>query len=401
MRIAIVSQEFPPETGSGGIGTQACAKALGLADRGHEVLVISHSVDEFRHESRQGNVHVIRIPGYDSELTIETEQVRWLTYSMRVAVELSRMHADVDLDLAEFPEWGCEAYVHLLNQTAANRIPTAIHLHGPIVMFAHAIGWPDPTSEFYRVARMMEETCLRLADGVYSSSRCSAEWCERHYNLDAAAMPVMHTGIDTSFFRQMPVSKSKRPTVVFVGRLEANKGIDVLVDAGCRLAKLFPDLQIQLLGRPNPNRVRELTQKAAAAGHADMIALPGYISREHLPEFLSRAHVFAAPSYYEGGPGFVYLEAMACGLPVVACNGSGAAEVIENGVTGCLITPGDVEGLHDVLAQLLSDESLRSDMGRRARDYVEREANANDCLDRLETFYCEVAQECRRSPAYI
>jgi glycosyltransferase involved in cell wall biosynthesis len=92
---------------------------------------------------------------------------------------------------------------------------------------------------------------------------------------------------------------------------------------------------------------------------------------------------------------------MACGLPVVACDGSGAAEVIENGVTGCLIPPGDVQALHDGLAQLLSDETLRSDMGERARNYVEREANSNDCLDLLETFYCELAQKCRRSPANI
>jgi glycosyltransferase involved in cell wall biosynthesis len=400
MRIALVSQEFPPETGSGGIGTQAFAKAHGLADRGHEVYVISHSVDEFRHESRQGTVHMIRIPGYDNEFPIATEQVRWLTYSMRVAAELSQLHTKINLDLVEFPEWGCEAYIHLLNRTAANRIPTLIHLHGPIVMFAHAIGWPDPNSEFYRVARTMEETCLRLADAVYSSSRCSAQWCERHYNLSAATMPVIHMGVDTSAFRPMPVSKHDRPTVVFVGRLETNKGVDVLVDAGCRLAKTFPDLKIQLLGRGNQKVVRELFEKATAAGHPNMIELPGYISRERLPEFLSRAHVFAAPSDYEGGPGFVYLEAMACGLPVVACDGSGSAAVIENGVTGFLVPPRDVDALRDVLARLLADEIMRTEIGRRARNYAVREANANDCLNLLEAFYCEVAQKCRRSPAY-
>ena len=147
--------------------------------------------------------------------------------------------------------------------------------------------------------------------------------------------------------------------------------------------------------------IRELRQKAIAAGHPNMIDLPGYVAREQLPEFLSRAHVFAAPSEYEGGPGFVYLEAMACGLPVVACDGSGASEVIENGVTGFLVPPRNVDALHDVLDRLLSDESLRTEMGRRAREYVEREANSNDCLRRLEAFYCEVAQRCQRSPAYV
>ena len=65
MRIALVSQEFPPETGSGGIGTQAFQKAHWLAGRGHDVHVISHSLDGERHEYQQGMVHVIRIPGFD------------------------------------------------------------------------------------------------------------------------------------------------------------------------------------------------------------------------------------------------------------------------------------------------------------------------------------------------
>src|SRR5215203_2728092 len=113
MRIALVSQEFPPETGSGGIGTQAYQKAHWLAAHGHEVHVISHSLDSDRHESQQGRVHVIRIPGFDEVLPIATDEVRWLTYSTCVASELAALHTAVNLDLAEFHEWGCEAYVHL------------------------------------------------------------------------------------------------------------------------------------------------------------------------------------------------------------------------------------------------------------------------------------------------
>ena len=176
----------------------------------------------------------------------------------------------------------------------------------------------------------------------------------------------MHTGIDTSLFRPMPVKKNTRPTMVFVGRIEANKGVDLLVDAGCRLAQSFPELRLQLLGRGSEKTVRGLVERAAAAGHPNMIELPGYVERKQLPEYLSRADVFAAPSDYEGGPGFVLLEAMSCGLPVVACEGSGVSETIEHGVTGCLVPPRDVDALYDSLKSLLADQTLRLEMGQRA-----------------------------------
>ncbi|MCI0334735.1 MAG: glycosyltransferase family 4 protein, partial [Planctomycetes bacterium] len=296
---------------------------------------------------------------------------------------------------------GCEAYVHLLNRTEWNSVPSVIQLHGPIVMFAHALGWPEPDSEFYRVARLMEETCLRLADGIYSSSRCSADWCAKYYGLDTQSIPVLHTGVDTATFRPLPIPKQTRPTIAFVGRIERNKGVDRLVEAGCKLADEFPELRIQVIGRGSPKVVAELSRTANAAGHPDLIEFPGYISREELPEYLSRAHVFAAPSVYEGGPGFVYLEAMACGLPVIACQGSGAAEVIDDGETGFLVEPGNEKSLYQALARLLRDETLRNRMGRCARNYVEREANSEECLSRLESFYCHVVERCRRTPEHV
>lgn len=401
MRIAFVSQEYPPETGSGGIGSQASEKARGLASRGHDIYVISHGTNGTRYERFQDNVHVIRIPGFDEELPIATDSVRWLTYSMRVAAEIAALNSQASLDLVEFPEWGGEGYIHLLNQTDWNRIPSVIHLHGPVVMFAHTIGWPEADSEFFRTARIMEETCLRLADTVFSSSRCSAEWCARHYGLDAESIPVLHTGVDTRVFRPLGVPKAKRPTIVFVGRIEQNKGVGILVEAGCRLAASFPELRVQLIGKGSRAAIDELVDAATAAGHPDLIEPLGYIARDQLPEYLSRAHVFAAPSVYEGGPGFVYLEAMACGLPVIACSGSGATEIVEQGETGLLVRPHDVESLHRALSNLLSDSEMRTRIGGRAREYVLREANSEDCLRRLESFYCEVIESCRISPEQV
>ncbi|UCH26411.1 MAG: glycosyltransferase family 4 protein, partial [Trueperaceae bacterium] len=317
MRIALVSQEYPPETAHGGIASQTYLKAHGLASLGHEVQVISHSSDGSVQRSRDGGVQLIRVPGFDDELPIHTEPVRWLTYSSRVAGAVAELHAHSPLDLVEFPEWGCEGYVHLLNQTEWNHIPTVIQLHGPLVMLAHTVGWPEPDSLFYRIGTEMEGACLRLADAIFSSSRCSADWCVRSYGLSAEDIPVLHTGVDTDLFRPLEVPKAERPTIVFVGKLVANKGVEILLEAALQLTDDFPDLHLRMLGTGEEGIEERLLGRALKAGFSQLLELPGFVGREALPEHLSKAHVFAAPSVYEGGPGFVYLEAMACGLPVI------------------------------------------------------------------------------------
>ncbi len=390
MRIALVSQEYPPETAHGGIGTQTHLKAHGLAARGHEIHVVSHSTDGRRHEYRDGRVSVTRILGADARLPIHTEPARWLGYSVEVAAAVAELHARGSLDVVDFPEWASEGYVHLLNQTAWNRIPTVIHLHGPLVMFAHTMGWPEIDSELYRVGTAMEGTCLRLADAVFSSSRCSAQWCARHYGLDPAKIPVLHTGVDTELFLPRG-AKAERPTVIFVGKVARNKGADVLVEACCRLAREIPGLRLELVGRGEAEFIAGLRRRAEAAGFPELLSLPGFVRREDLPEWLGRAHVFAGPSVYEGGPGFVYLEAMACGLPVVACSGSGASEAVRPGENGLLVPPGDVGALAAALGGLLTDRERRVAMGRAARRYAEAEADCAMCIDRLEALYAGVA----------
>jgi glycosyltransferase involved in cell wall biosynthesis len=391
MRIVLVSQEYPPETARGGVGTQTYAKAHGLARLGHDVWVISHSGDQRRHEYRDGQVTVVRISGFDSGVPMHTTEAWWLTYSAAVAAELTSLDRRADLDVIDFPEFGAEGFVWLLNRPSAGRVPVVIQLHGPLAMLAETIGWPDVDSEFYRTGTFMEATCLRLADAVYSSSACSADWCARAYGMPRDRIEVIHTGVDTDHFSPCAHRKDASPTIIFVGRIVASKGVDLLVDAGVRLAAEIPTLRLCLVGRGEPDFVASLAARAAASGRGDLIELAGYVSRDELPRYLSRAHVFAAPSSYEGGPGFVYLEAMACGLPVVACSGSGSDEVVIPDVNGLLVEPRDLDTLVDALRSLLTDAGRREAMGTRARRFAIERADSKHCLQRLEGFYRSVA----------
>ena len=395
MRIAFVSQEYPPETAKGGLATQTYLKAHGMAARGHEVHVISQTAGPTLVHRVDGDVHVIRTPGFYSRMMIWTEAAGWLTYSAEVAAVLAELHAESPLDLIDFPEWAAEGYVHLLNQADGNRIPSVIHLHGPLVMFSRAIGWPEIDSEYYRVGAEMEKTCLRLADAVFSSSKCAIEWCRQYYGLTCADVPVIHTGVDTSLFSPKEVPKATRLTVVFVGRIVRNKGVETLLAACCQVAHDFPDLRLRMLGNGEPDLLAELRKTATACGCSDLLELYGFVASEELPEQLSRAHVFAAPSIYESGPGFVYLEAMACGLPVIGCEGSGVSEVIAHGETGVLVPPGDVDALGDAIRDLLRDAKKRDILGHAAREFVVTHAERESCLDRMEAFYREVAERAK------
>ena len=389
MKIALVSQEYPPDS-SGGIATQTFMKAKGLSALGHRVFVVSRSSDEKRHESEAENIVVIRIPGFENIITDMRDVVQWLSYSMSVASELESLHKRENLEIIDFAEWGAEGYIHLLNRYQWNYVPVVIQLHGPLVMFSHIMNWPEKNSAFYRVGTHMEATCIRLADAVYSSSDCSAQWIRSYYHPGIGEIPVIHTGIDTTLFTPQAADKHKQPTIIFVGKFVRNKGVVELVEAAAQLIASFPGLRLEMIGPGEEDLKKELRKKAIALKAPDLLQFPGLMQKHEVAQRLSRAHVFAAPSHYEGGPGFVYLEAMACGLPVVACSGSGVSEIVTDGENGFLVPPADVQALKEALAKLLSDKALAARMGANAWNYVIKEADSNHCLQKLEAFYQSV-----------
>lgn len=395
MKIALVSQEYPPETAKGGIGSQTYAKAHGLAALGHKVIVISRSIDEGRHEISDNNVTVIRLPGMEHQLPDMTEAVQWLSNSMAVAAEIDALNKKIILDIIEFPEWAAEGYVYLLNRTPGNSVPVVIQLHGPLVMFGHRLNWPDRESIFFKVGTHMEATCVQLADAIYSSSECSARWIIDYYKPSVINIPIIHTGVDTETFSNKNIQKYERLTIAFAGKLVPNKGVEELVESASYLSKEFEGLRLNLLGRGEESFIIKLKEKASKSGAEDLLNFVGFVNKEDLPGELSKAHLFAAPSYYEGGPGFVYLEAMACELPVIGCSGSGVEEIIEDGVNGYLVKPRNVQSLTEALRKILNDESKMKEMGGQAREYVVCEAHTKHCVKQVELFYYSVLQKIK------
>ena len=160
----------------------------------------------------------------------------------------------------------------------------------------------------------------------------------------------------------------RQTRIVGMGRLNREKGFDLLIRAFAHISPWYPDWTLQIFG-DGPQRA-ELEHLADSLGVRDRVQLAGWTDQPETA--LLGAGAFVLASRYEGFPNAL-LEAMACGLPCVAtaCD-SGPTEIIRDGVDGVLVPPEDVDALAEALRLLVSDDARRTRLGRRATEVTSR-----------------------------
>ena len=178
----------------------------------------------------------------------------------------------------------------------------------------------------------------------------------------------------------LPPCREDGSRVLFLGRLREKKGVYDLVRAIPDVRKRIPDARFILAGDGDAASVRAL---AASLGVEHAIELPGWIDGEQKDTALRQADILALPSHFEGLPVCV-LEAMASGAAVVATNVGGIPDAIESGISGLIITPGDVEGLGNALIALLTDPQMRKRMRDAAFERVKEKFSVQSILRQLD-----------------
>lgn len=188
-------------------------------------------------------------------------------------------------------------------------------------------------------------------------------------------------GIDTDHFKPMDSTSlreslllGKRPTIVCVGRLVHRKGQDRLVEAMTHIVKEIPDAILIFVGEgPHRQVLDALVEKNSLHDHVRFI---GRIQYSDLPRYIALGDVFAMPSRSRlfglevEGLGIVYLEASACGLPVVGGNSGGAPDAVKEGVTGFVVDGNNIQEISSHIVTLLKDQSLRESMGSAGRAWA-------------------------------
>ena len=385
MRILILNYEYPPLGGGAGVATAALAH--GLIERGAAVDVVTSSAAGsserrtsdrsaepledgglrlYRVRSRRIGVHEAGMMGAASYLAAALPVVRRLLRS----TQYDAVHVFFSLPTG--------ALLPFLN---LNGVPVIISLRGSDVP-----GY-DP---YNRTMQRFHRLLLPLTHWIWHRADRVVAVCESLGRLAAAASPglrysVVPNGVDLKLFHprsEAHQGNSSPIRCLAVARLVERKGIGELIRAFALLERGRFELEIVGDG-PDERVLRELAIRLGVAAH---IRFAGSLDRTGVAERYRQADLFTLPSSAEAF-GNVFAEALASGLPIVGSTVGGIPELVDHGVNGLLVTPGDAAALAHAIQYLAADAELRQAMGRRNRARAEATLEWSQVTKRYLSIY--------------
>ena len=187
--------------------------------------------------------------------------------------------------------------------------------------------------------------------------------------LPGDSIRVIPNGLDHARFAPDASVAVEPGLIVFVGRLEYYKGVDILLDAWSRIVARKPDARLVLVGAGTAGD--DLRARAAQSPQAEQITFAGFVSEAEKIDWMRRAAVVVQPSHKEGW-GLTVLEANACGTPVVATDVPGLRDSVRPDVNGLRVPRADPEALADAVGRVLEDPDLRGRLSAGALDWASR-----------------------------
>ena len=247
---------------------------------------------------------------------------------------------------------GPSATVSMLT-SALSGIPYSFTLHGPADL-AEPARWKLGD----KIARAAFVACI----SHYARSQAMLHSDPSHWDR----LRIIHCGVTPALYDRPRKIGTEGTHLVFVGRLAPVKGLRVLLEALGQLPD--PNVRLTIVGDGS----ERATLEAMAAPLGERVRFTGYLSQEEVAEILTTANAFVLPSFAEGVP-VVLMEAMAAGLPVMATRITGVPELVEDGVSGHLVTPGDPAALARAITELADLPDGGMAMGQAGRAMVQAE----------------------------
>lgn len=368
MHVAFLTPEYPPLR-TGGIGTSIRNLGHALTRDGHRVTVLGWGVKQTWND---GDIRV--------EMLGETAVPRlgWLLNRQQAAKRLNALIAREGVDIVEAPDWG--------GLSAGMRFdcPLVIRMNGSATYFGYLL--KEPVRRSVTVAERM---ALHGADALCSVSRFTADVTSELFNLKQP-VSIIPNGIDIDRFSPSTEASEGNDIILYFGTLVRKKGILDLCRVFSLVAARHPTARMHIVGRDAADRQTgsastwELCRGLLSPDATRRTEYLGEQPYERVQEFVRVSSICVFPSYAEAMP-LAWLEAMACGKPVIAYDIGWAAEAIECGKSGVLLPPGDELQFAEVIITLLSKSDLRMTLGKAARERVEERFSA----ERIGARTCE------------
>ncbi len=385
----------PPGTrDSGGMNVYIRELSREMARRAHSMDIFTSWVDlgspEVTIVDERTRVIQIRAGGPDAD---KRSLPRFMPHFLQGVLDFQK-RAGRSYDLVHSHYWLSGRVGHALKQ----------RWEVPHVIMFHTLGEAKNQARlaeqepYHRIAG--ERLLAQGADRIICASQSEYETLLDQYQTPPSRIMSIPCGVDTERFRPLGRTRARRilglpfdsPLALFVGRLDRLKGIDILLQA---TAEVQTDFRLLLIGgdAKDAKHKAELQQMAADLGITDRILFLDAVPHDTIPLYYNAADVCVVPSYYESF-GMVALEAMACGIPVVASRVGGLQETVRDGQTGFLVPWRSPSALAARLDQLLLDHALRRRLGREARSAAER-FRWSEVATQVENVYHEMVSQYR------
>ncbi|MBE3556563.1 MAG: glycosyltransferase family 4 protein [Firmicutes bacterium] len=352
MHLLMLSWEYPPRV-NGGLGSHIAGLSRALAEVGVDVSVLTRG--EIGVQRDDNGVHVVEVPLWGN--LPAPEWGAWVAQANIAYLE------------AALAQWAGDPpdLLHAHDWTVALTTRALKHLwHRPLIATIHATeagrngGLSSPLNRYIdAVERMLTYEATR----VIVCSRAMVAEVQALFHVPEEKLAVIPNGVSLVEQNEFPMAHSTA-TVLYMGRLTYEKGIHVLIDAIGQIRHFFPDVQLLIAG-DGPYRA-QLEAQAKATLDPQQVRFIGWVNGRQKSALLSQAAIAVVPSLYEPF-GIVALEEMGAALPVVASRVGGLPEVIEEGVTGLLVPPGDSTALAEALTTLLRQPKWCETLGRAGR----------------------------------
>mgnify|MGYP001110134153 FL=1 len=425
MKIAMLSYHTCPlatlggkDTGGMNVYVREITRHLGAA--GVHVDVFTRSQDEHvphvLHDLGYGN-RVVHIPAGPENPFPKNVLATYLPEFVKGVREFSEVKG-ITYDLIHSHYW--MSGVAGLELKSYWNVPVVHMFHTLVLMKNRVAQSAEEIEGKYRLDG--EQAVLRSADRIIAATPAEMAQLQWLYQADMRKIVVVPPGVDTCRFYPIPPDEAKEyigvppcgRMILFVGRIEPLKGLDVLLESIARLKKQdslgeYRFCLVVIGGEMETDsemmsaemaRIQALREQY---GLQDLVAFLGKRGQDTLPYYYSAAEVVVVPSFYESF-GMVALEAMACGTPVVASQVGGLAYLVQDGVTGFTVPVEDPQALTDRLMSLLSNAELRKKMGEQAVLYAQGyawEKIANRLVGVYQELICEKPENEGNKPSPV